>query len=285
MTQSALCDVAPAKLIVSQATPKQMMFDQLQTHYHAASLRKNQAHISFESPVLNKALGGGLLCRRVHLLTGDAGLSAPVSFGLALVAMMLHQRKAQGPIVWCGPVRGGRSGQLFGAGLADIGVRPERIIFVRESHPLRRMAACEEALTTPGLAAVINEYGPLCEKADLWQKSARRLQLACEKGSASAFMIGKTAKAAGFESAWKISSAIADDSMITDWRPVWQAQITHARGGYPTTAHVRWDRQTKQLQQASHSQDKKLSWQAQPYRAPNYPAQPYVKGHIWRKTG
>lgn len=275
MSQSALCDMVPSKHIVSQTTQKQMIFDQLQTDYHAASMRKNQAHITLGARALNNALGGGLLCRRVHLLTGEVALSAPICFGLAVIAMMLHQGKAQGPIVWCGPVRGGRSGQLFGAGLAEIGVSAERIIFVRESHPLRRMAACEEALTTPGLAAVINEYGPLCEKTDLWQRSARRLQLACEKGSASAFMIGKPANAAGFESAWRVSSAMANDNNMTDWRPVWHAQVTHARGGYPAAAHLRWDRQTKQLQDATPSP------QEQPCRAPAS----HATSQIWRKTG
>ena len=86
-----------------------------------------------------------------------------------------------------------------------MGLRPEQFIFIRESHPLRRMAACEEALGTKGLSAIIHEYGPLYEKTDLWGKSARRLQLACERGSATAFLIGAPAPASGFESAWHIT--------------------------------------------------------------------------------
>ena len=89
-----------------------------------------------------------------------------------------------------------------------MGLRTEQFIFVREPHPLRRMAAFEEALGTSGLGAVINEYGSLSEKTDLWQRSARRLQLACERGTAAGFMVGAAGRANGFETAWHIAPSL-----------------------------------------------------------------------------
>lgn len=223
---------------------RQTTFAEMQMQFHAASIGRSLPRISMAHKGLDTALGGGLLCQRVHLITGqDASLIS--GFSLALVAMMLRAKKAQGPILWCGPVRGGQAGQLFGAGLAALGLRPEQFIFIRDSHPLRRMAACEEALATPGLAAVIQEYGPLAEKHDLWQKSARRLQLACENGTATAFMIGGKAAASGFESAWHIRPVT--DHITDDWRPMWHAHLQHVRGGYPGAANLIWDRQKAQF--------------------------------------
>ena len=248
---------------------RQSVFAQMQAHFHASSMGRNLPRLSLADNRLNLALGGGVLCRRAHLITTILSASLASGFSLALVAMMLRAKKATGPIIWCGPLRGGQSGQLFGAGLAEMGLRPEQFIFIRDSHPLRRMAACEEALATPGLAAVIHEYGPLYEKADLWQKSARRLQLACERGSATAFMVGTAGATAGFESAIHISPAThqaneGGDSAL-DWRPRWHAAIRHARGGYPAQANLIWDK----AQSAFVTPAKDVpnaNWQDQPYR-------------------
>ena len=254
---------------------RQSVFAEMQAHFHASSVGRDLPRLSLADNRLNLALGGGVLCRRAHLITASLSASLASGFSLALVAMMLRAKQATGPIIWCGPLRGGQSGQLFGAGLAEMGLRPEQFIFIRDSHPLRRMAACEEALATPGLAAVIHEYGPLYEKADLWQKSARRLQLACERGSATAFMIGTAGAAAGFESAIHISPAThqpyqasgasgASDNAL-DWRPRWHAAVRHARGGYPAQANLIWDKAQSSFvtptQDATHP-----NWQDQPYR-------------------
>lgn len=284
---------------------RQAIFTQMQSDFDSAHVGRGLSRISLTDKGLDTALGGGLACRRVHLITG-AQASLTSGFSLAVIAMMLHAKKAEGPILWCGPLRGGRSGQLFGAGLAALGLRPEQFIFVRESHPLRRMAACEEALATKGLSAVIQEYGPLHEKADLWQKSARRLQLACEAGTATAFLLGTGGSACGFESAWQINAAMrqtaTDSANAHDWRPMWQAQLRHARGGYPAAANLIWDkasasfalaenRSTHQPAQAPHNAPSPR-WQERPYQVSSHShsqssahafAQPFTAG-TWRKS-
>ena len=255
---------------------RQAVFAEMQKHFHAASIGRALPRVSMTHKGLDAALGGGFLCRRVHLITGKQA-SLTSGFSLAVIAMMLHAKKTQGPILWCGPLRGGQSGQLFGAGLAALGLRPEQFIFVRDSHPLRRMAACEEALATRGLAAVIHEYGPLYEKTDLWQKSARRLQLACENGTATAFMIGHAGASAGFESAWQIRPASNDGAQTADWRPIWHAQIQHVRGGYPAASQLIWDKKTARFTLPASSQQ---TWQAQAYRVDK----PSYQAHHWQKS-
>ena len=255
---------------------RQSVFAEMQAHFHASSMGRSLPRVSMADHRLDTALGGGLLCKRVHLVTSGAYASLASGFSLAVVAMMLKAKKMSGPIVWCGPWRSGQSGQLFGAGLAEIGLRPEQFIFIRESHPLRRMAACEEALATAGLGAVIHEYGPLYEKSDLWQKSARRLQLACERGSATAFMIGAAGAASGFESAWDISPVSPDTRYrntiaSNDWRAMWQCSLRHVRGGYPAQANLIWDRHkahfvTMNSCAGDVPQSAWSAWHDQPYR-------------------
>ena len=242
MSESISSDFEMSPFVTSQAEQqKQFMFSQMHATYHAASMGQNLPRLSLGHSALNTALGGGVLCRRVHLVTSQMLSCANAAFSLALVAMMLRSGKAKGPIIWCGPKRAGVAGDVFGAGLSAFGLSPSQFIFVRESHPLRRMAACEEALITPGLSAVIHEYGPLHEKTALWQKSARRLQLACERGTATAFLIGAAGAASGFESAWDIHPSSYQGYKCGDWRPMWQARLRHARGGYPASADVIWD--------------------------------------------
>ena len=258
---------------------RQSVFAEMQSHFHAASAGKTLPRLDVDSGRIDTALGGGLLCRRVHLITSALSISLASGFSLALAAMLLHAKKASGPIVWCGPQRGGQSGQLFGAGLAEMGLRPEQFIFVREPHPLRRMAACEEAVATDGLAAVIHEYGPLHEKTDLWQTAARRLQRASERGTATTFMIGQMARPSGFESAWHLTPASADGLATTDWRPMWQAQLRHIRGGYPAQARLIWDKSQMRLTTPQTAQDKS-KWQAQPYRD----VRSSMAHHRWQKS-
>ena len=260
---------------------RQLAFEQLQAEFNIHALHKSKDRLSVGHDRLDAALAGGLLRRRVHLVRGDMPSSLATAFTLALVSMVVHQAEKKGPIVWCGPARGGHAGQLFGAGLLEMGLRPEQFIFVREAHPLRRIAAFEEALSTAGLSAVINEYGPLYEKPDLWQKSARRLQLACERGSATAFMIGAAGSACGFETGWHIKPSTHQHISEIDWRPVWDVQLSHARGGYAETGRLLWDRSTHRLQAASdrdyHSLSSAPSWQNQPYQSDK-------KTAIWRQA-
>lgn len=244
---------------------KQFLFSQMHATYHAASMGQDLPRLSLGDSGLNTALGGGVLCRRVHLVTSQMLSCANAAFSLALVAMMLRSGASQGPIIWCGPRRSGSAGDVFGAGLSALGLSPSQFIFVRESHPLRRMAACEEALVTPGLSAVIHEYGPLHEKTALWQKSARRLQLACERGTATAFLIGTAGGASGFETAWDIHPSRYRSHEIGDWRPMWQARLRHARGGYPAAADVIWDQQSASFQTIAQTKAHQPDWSATPY--------------------
>lgn len=227
---------------------KQLIFDHLHASYHMASQHQDVARLSLGDKALDKSCGGGLLTRRVHLIKAPARTAYATAFTMAL----LHQltQITSGPILWCGPVRHGGAGAVYANGMAEFGLSPDQFIFVCESHPLRRLSACEEALATPGLAAVVGEYGPLYEKSDLWGKVARRLQLASEKGTATAFLLGQDGAASGFETAWDIAPPRQQLTDQQDWRPVWDVSLTHARGGRKAHASLLWDSTSHHLMTA-----------------------------------
>jgi protein ImuA len=207
---------------------------------------KKQILLPFDQPAagrmgfgvdgLDQALGGGLARGRAHLVTGSFLDGAVAGFLLAVLGRLLEGADPQAPLVCCGPPRG-LAGQLYGPGLAQLGFDPARLVLVCEQHPLRGMAAAEEALACSGVGAVIADYGMLASRPDMWQKAARRLQLAAEQGGTTAFVTAVSASAAGFETGWHLAPA---QLAGPGWQSGWSAQLLHARGGRPWSGLLSW---------------------------------------------
>src|SRR4029077_17977300 len=79
-----------------------------------------------------------------------------------------------GPVLWIQ-----QQPDLFAPGLANVGLHPSRLIFVEAGKD--GLAAMEEGLALPGLAAVVGELG-----GRLSLVASRRLQLAAEKSGVMA---------------------------------------------------------------------------------------------------
>ena len=75
---------------------RQLAFEQLQAEFSMSTLHKGQARLSVGHDMLDSALGGGLLAKRVHLVRGDMPSSSATAFTLALVSMVVHQAKEKG---------------------------------------------------------------------------------------------------------------------------------------------------------------------------------------------
>jgi protein ImuA len=141
--------------------------------------RADSASLPFGAPAVDGLLpGGGLPLGRWHEIVG-AGLesetgAAPAAF-TALIAAPLARR---GEAVWVF-----RRDDLFAPGLAGLGFPAEKLIQVCARDEAEALAVMEDALATVGVAAVIGEV----EDVDL--TAGRRLQLACEKRGATAFVL------------------------------------------------------------------------------------------------
>ena len=135
---------------------------------------------------------------------------------------------------------------LYAAGLAALGLDPGRLLIVDSPSPGQRLAALEDILRTDGLAAVIVEYDGISQSADYWMRLARRAQLAAEASGVTGFLLGWPVAASGFETQWRVAPAAMDraDQLrhpAQPWHPVWDVELTHARGGRPHAVRLQWD--------------------------------------------
>ena len=161
---------------------------------------------------------GGLALGGLHEIAGDEG--ARLGFATALLARLPAGR----PILWCRTKQAAReAGQLYGPGLAAMGLAPARLLIVETRTAGDALWAIEEGLRCPGLAAVVGEGAA----AGLAQ--SRRLQLAAEAGGTLGLLLpppGKAEPSAAF-SRWRVSGLPCGDI----GRPRWRLALERCRGG------------------------------------------------------
>ncbi|MGI9170714.1 MAG: ImuA family protein [Caulobacteraceae bacterium] len=190
--------------------------------------------LPFGDPDIDATLpGGGLPLGRWHEAVGE-GLEMEMETAAAagaFVAVLAAPLASRGAVVWVT-----RRGDLHAPGLAGLGFPAERLIQVRARDEAQTLAALEDALGCPGVAAAIGE----AEEIDL--VGGRRLQLACERGGATGFVIrrrpfggaprrGEGATAAATR--WKVAAAPSEPAPGEPGlgAPRWRIVLERCRGG------------------------------------------------------
>jgi protein ImuA len=184
-------------------------------------------------PGVDRALPGGGLARGcLHELCGAPDHGAALGFAAVLLARLMAEG---GHVVWIGP-----RDELFGPGLAELGLAPERLIVVQARPAAARLWALEEALRSPGLAAALAEV----DRLSLTQ--SRRLQLAAEAKGVTALLLrpyGAGATPSAAATCWQIEAApseAAGGPRRASGRPHWQIGLCRCRGGRTGSWHVAW---------------------------------------------
>jgi protein ImuA len=165
---------------------------------HAGVLPFGDADVDASLP------GGGLPLGRWHEITATGMETETAAAPAAFAALTAAPLAARGEAVWVM-----RRDDLWAPGLAGLGFPPEKLIGVCARDEAETLAVMEDALATVGVAAVFGEV----EAVDL--TAGRRLQLACEKRGATAFVLkrrpygGERKEAAGSVAAtrWRVASA------------------------------------------------------------------------------
>lgn len=142
--------------------------------------------------------GGGLAYGAIHEFSGG-GEGAVDGAAAALFAAGVAAR-TKGKVVWCLA-----RPDLFAPALAQVGLHPDRVIYVEAIREEYVLEACEEALRFGGLGAVV------AETVRLPMVVSRRLQLAVE-GSGTLGLIVRR----------------------------WRRQTQASDFGHPTAAASRW---------------------------------------------
>ena len=194
--------------------------------------RADSASLPFGDQRIDARLpGGGLPLGRWHEI-GGAGMEAETAAApAAFTALMVAPLARRGEVVWVL-----RRDDLWAPGLLGLGFPPERLIQVCARDEAEALSVMEDALSTVGVAAVVGEV----EAADL--TAGRRLQLACEKRSATGFLIrrrpyGGQAKREATGSAaatrWRIASAPSEPPAgeFGLGAPRFEVELERCRGG------------------------------------------------------
>lgn len=184
--------------------------------------------------------GGGLPLGCWHEVAGE-GLegeiaAAPGAFVAALLPGMATLTPEGGVVVWAM-----RRDDLYGPGLCQQGFPARRLIQIKARTDAEVLAAMEDALRAVGVAVVVGEAAA----ADL--TAGRRLQLACERRGATAFLIrrrpfgGKAPErgAGAPVTRWSIASAPSEPATgepgggLGLGAPRWRVVLERCRGGRP----------------------------------------------------
>lgn len=162
----------------------------------------------------------------LHEFTGSPQLAddaAATCFIAGVVA------RIEGTVIWCLHWQ-----DLFAPSLYLSGLHPDRVIFAECGNDKGVLAAMEEALRHPGLAAVVGEIRKFSTTA------SKRLQLAAEKSGVAAFVFRRWAKTDGIAGGtasitrWRITAAPSEALGIASiGRPRWHINLERARGGEP----------------------------------------------------
>ena len=176
---------------------------------------------------------GGLLLGSLHEVAGAGPDTEHGAAAARFLAGVLA--RMEGTVLW---VR--ERPDLFAPGLACAGLHPARLVFAEAGKDV--LAAMEEGLAHPGLAAVVGEFSGRLSLA-----ASRRLQLGGEKSGVMAALLRRsrifndpelTAPSAAV-TRWRIAVLPSNPplphapSVPGLGRALWRLELTHCRGGEP----------------------------------------------------
>lgn len=193
--------------------------------------RGDSESLPFGTPAVDACLpGGGLPLGRWHEFLGEGLEAETAAAPAAFAALVAAPLAARGEAVWVL-----RRDDLHAPGLSGLGFPPERLIQVWAHDEAEALAVMEDALATPAVAAAFGEVEAMSLTA------GRRLQLACERGGGTGFLIrrrpfgGRDRQAAGSLAAtrWRIAAAPSQPppGEFGLGPPRWRAVLERCRGG------------------------------------------------------
>jgi protein ImuA len=214
----------------------------------AQGVRSAPAVLGFGDPRIDARLpGGGLALKSWHAFAGEGLDLETAAASAAFVARLAVPLARRGELVWVL-----RRDDLYAPGLAGLGLPAERLIQVCARDEDEALAVMEDALRTPGVAAVFGEV----DEVDL--VAGRRLQLACEQSLATGLVLrrrpfgggakGESGSAAATR--WSIAPAPSEPAPGDPGLgpPRWRVRLERCRGGRTGA----WTMEAREEDDATH---------------------------------
>lgn len=169
--------------------------------------RRTRAAFAFGLPALDTLLGGGLARGAVHEFYAAAPADTAAAAGL-VCGLMLRGGLGRASILWVRQRQGANEfGAVYGHGLAEMGLDPERVVFVEVRDIGNGLRAVLEAMRCKGLGAVLFESWGASRHFDL--TATRRLALAGRESGVTGFLVRANAESvpSAATSRWRVRAA------------------------------------------------------------------------------
>jgi protein ImuA len=200
------------------------------------------AHVSLGVPELHDHLPGpGLACGVLHEAAAATHADKPAALGFILALAATALRTRPGPAIFVAP-RGALTGfgQLYGHGLAQLGVDVGRLLLIEPRIQKDALWALEEALRSEAAPAVVS--GVVEGRLDL--TVSRRLNLAAAALGTPLFLLRSvnTTGASAAATRWRIgAAAAARDRFGTITHGRWQVALERCRNGRLGQWCIEWN--------------------------------------------
>lgn len=183
------------------------------------SARRRAACLAFDIPEMDAALpGGGLAHGALHEFAGGGSGTVDGAAPALCVAGIVARTK--GPVIWCLT-----RNDLHAPALAQVGLHPDRVIFVESDNEEGVQASMEEALAYGGMGAVVGEL------VRMPMVVSRRLQLAAEKTGTMGLVIRR----------WRRQSEASDYGQPTASTTRWRvSSLPSVALPVPGVGRARW---------------------------------------------
>ena len=186
----------------------------------------------------------------LHDIAGEAYPDFATALGFALAAAFAATDDSRKPVFFCEQIISQRDqGSLYGPGLLQIGITPERLVIASVKTEQDLLWCAEEALSSGGVGAVVLRLSPLEKKYAFTQ--SRRLHLRALEAGLPAFVARGAPErgAIAAETTWRVSARpgkpvdgfaarAASKRILDDAR--WEARLERARTAAPGSYLLGW---------------------------------------------
>ena len=202
-------------------------------------LGDGQTRMPLGHQAADETLGGGLPKGALHEVFAQEASHSGAATGFALG--LAHRLAGAKTLLW---VRQDFSalefGELYGAGLLELGLDPDRVILVRAADAAQVLKAAADGLTCAALGAVIAEIPAEPKILDL--VASRRLAFAAGQKNVTAILVRLAAEpdASAAETRWVVRArgSLDDD----DWgTAMFEAELIRNRHGRTGTWVMEWN--------------------------------------------
>jgi protein ImuA len=185
-------------------------------------------------------LGGGIEPAAVHEVFPAAQADLPAASGFCLgLALRLAPK---GVTVWIRQdLAALESGEIFGAGLVEWGVRPERVLLLTVAKPLDALKGAGEALACRAVGTVVVETHGDAKAFDL--TASRKLALLAERSGVTALLLRGAAETApsAARTRWRIAAAPSASTGRELGFPTLRAELLRSRKGVTGAFVMEWN--------------------------------------------